>query len=206
MSRRRFQIDLVSSRERRITKQWPTCQFGLRTVFAITLFVSVILAVLASRIAAKRREYSILLEIENVGGAVTYLEGSPGKWTPVVEPASDWLTFLLGHTFFVDGVVVDLQPCKRIDGATLDQLAHVASIRSLRLAKTDVSDDALAPLAKLTGLEVLDLQGTAVSDAALDSCPTESLRLLNLYNCPKITPDGVTTFRQRAPQCEVFFP
>lgn len=195
-----------TDRASKATKRWLTCQFGLRTVFATILFLSVALAILTSRIAAKNREYTIFLEVENMGGRIFYLEGSPGNWTRIGEPVPNWLTSILGRTFFVDGVAVDLQRCRGISEATMDDLSQAPSIRSLSLRKTDVSDDALAPLAKLTQLEVLDLQSTAVSDAALDSCPVQSLRFLNLYDCPKITPDGVAAFRHRVPQCEVFFP
>ena len=88
--------------------------------------------------------------------------------------------------------------------------AGVASIAGLplriaELDSTNITDKALEHL-PLKDLEELNLSRTAITDrglATLAKC--ESLRMLTINDCPKITPRAAKALMRKIPECQIEF-
>jgi hypothetical protein len=149
----------------------------------------------------------LTLEKPDIAGSVLApLQGHPRLWllyihdAPVLEdealaplPAIPKLTeLLLSGVRLSEGSLVHVQKCANLDTLYLDDssvpdeaLAHLIGLRLniLSLARTAITDAALAYVAKLPSLTYLDLSGTAVTDAGMEQLkPLKHLKTLDLHD------------------------
>jgi hypothetical protein len=98
---------------------------------------------------------------------------------------------------------LDLGGVPGVQGNALAGLRRCSALRRLRLADVAIPDDALAALAGLRQLQVLDLSGDEVLTAAgLAQLPV-SLTELGLENCPRLDADAAKLLRDRFPRLRV---
>ena len=98
---------------------------------------------------------------------------------------------------FGQGMVVELQGAS-IDEDVIDCLAQLERVSELNLAKSTVTDEQFAEIAKVCGfLTRLDLSNTAVTDACFESMSNLGvLRDLNVAGT-KVTAAGIQQFQSK---------
>jgi hypothetical protein len=84
-------------------------------------------------------------------------------------------------------------------------VGHMNSLTDLFLfANESVNDDCVAQLTGLSQLHVLRLDGTSITDAGLESLSKmQSLKLLNVSNCKRLTEAGVRKLQKALPACKI---
>lgn len=98
--------------------------------------------------------------------------------------------------------VLDLTSCPQVDDEVLASLPKMHELKHLTLtACTQFTDAGISELGKLKKLESLLLdQCTQISDVGLSNLHASSrfkkLTEINLSNCPRITKNGVSSFKQ----------
>ncbi len=126
------------------------------------------------------------------------LEYSPGiKFADVTDLQLKSLTPVAASV-----VTLDLQQTKVTD-AGLVALAPFTKLRKLQLQNTALTDAALVPIGKLASLEILNLYGCAVTDAGLQNLKTlKNLKKVYLWQS-KVTEEGAKKLREALPGLEV---
>lgn len=128
-------------------------QFSLRAVFVlVTFFVG--LAVVARLVLAPYREQQATMRlIERLGGSYQS------------EAETTWLRFILGSQF-QNVTLVNLADCDEPE-AYLDAIGRLPRVRTVVVGGETFGDKHLARVAKISSLEGLVLDTTAVTDAAI---------------------------------------
>ncbi|MBL9178036.1 MAG: protein kinase [Verrucomicrobiaceae bacterium] len=86
---------------------------------------------------------------------------------------------------------LDINECPSFTGSTLDQLAALPQLSSIRTWKCPVTDAAVPGIAKLSKIEALNLEATRITDACLPAIHgMKQIRRLSI-NSTKITPAGL---------------
>jgi len=86
----------------------------------------------------------------------------------------------------------------------LDEIARITSLETLDLRATQITDVGLTKLKALPRLKDLLLNGTAITDLGLGNLHAiKSLRMVSVFNCKGVTPDGIAALRKALPGCEV---
>ena len=184
-------------------------RFSLRTAFLLTLISSLIVGWVGAeyRQAAKRAD--VLGEFVEAGVAVTQM--SPRGH--LLIPDRPWTRRIFGEHFFVnvEGIIAgkyvdkdllaELQHLRTLTnvylnntGATDDVLSRLAAnrITALFVGHTEVTDEGLQHIVKMTNLKSLVLFQTAISDAGVDTLlANPNLEKLYLQNT-KITDDSIS--------------
>ncbi len=98
---------------------------------------------------------------------------------------------------------LEIDHSPRVGDAGVAAVAKMASLKSLRLIQTDITDDALERLAASTHLEALWLVGcTKVTDRGLESIGRlRSLARLRLQDLPQITDRGLAALKPPVLEC-----
>jgi hypothetical protein len=150
----------------------PRPQFTLRALLVAMLVVANAIAFYASPLLARRRA---IRELDELGAAITYdyQWGHGGAWRPKARaPGLAWLKRLLGENYCVSPVEVQLftdptmSPHRFTDKHAI-RLAALPELKWLVLMDTQLTDDGLRHLARLSKLERLDLEGTRVAEVAV---------------------------------------
>jgi hypothetical protein len=131
-------------------------------------------------------EKDIVERIEKAGGSV----GTPGENEPDVAPSRR------------TDLVVHLSP--NATDADLGELCELRRLEALGLGGTRVTDTGLEMVSRLRNLERLSLNATEITDEGLLRLESLSnLRALYLFQCPKLTDDGVARLQRALPNCKI---
>ncbi len=156
-------------------------QFSLRTLLLLVALLALWLGWHAVQV---RRQREAVLTIEELGGHVLYDYEWPrgSSNTPPNEPS--WLARLVGVDQVHDVASVSLAHNKEVTDADLRQLSDLKDLRDLNLGWTEVSDEGLAHLKRLRGLEHLYLESCShVTDSGI-------AHLAGLTNLKELTVSG----------------
>ena len=128
-------------------------QYSIRTLLVLTLVVAVALSWPAWKLQQARKQHSLLLEIQELGGRVEkYGDGV-------------WLQFF-GESF---APVEELKLSGTlVTNAHLKRLKTLPMLQSLDLDETQIANEGLRHLKGLTNLKTLGLDRTHVTDAGLE--------------------------------------
>jgi hypothetical protein len=174
---------------------WPTRfwrpRFGLKTLFCLTLVVAVPCAILASKIAEKRRERDIVKRINERFGEVVYnwqycLHGRP----PGEPPGWKWCRTILGEDFFATVTMITCDP-----RATDDDMRLISTLQGVEIVTINFDWDDAALTTPYTG----------VTDAGLLYLShLRNLKSVDLQNrCAAICDDAIDRLQLALPDCEV---
>jgi hypothetical protein len=88
----------------------------------------------------------------------------------------------------------------------LEPLARLPKLGRLNLSECERIDDSAAEaLLALKNVEILDLSGTAITDAVFERITAMSALKTVFVNSPNITPAAVERFRKARPNCRVIY-
>ena len=154
-------------------------QFSIRSLLVLTVAVALPFSWLAVEMKAAREQHDAVAAIWGLRGSVVYdwqdpIWGTVGDGgqgfmlacTPLLDahpPGPAWLRNLLGDDYFGQVEIVDLSETQVADDG-LERIQRLSQTRILYLGGSKVTDAGLAHLAGLTQLEELYLGGTQVTD------------------------------------------
>ena len=197
-------------------------------LLSVVVIVTLVCAAFADRLWRARREKLAVAQVLRVGGSVQYdYEIDSDGWfntkSGLIRPS--WLRKLTGHALFASIVGVNLVESNVTDGRVADLDLEI--FQKVELSKQDITDAALAEVAKWWGLTHLGLNGTQVTDGGLanlkglidlesfhlrDTQITDTglehlkkmkkLRHLIFVNSP-VTQAGVDDLQQELPQVKI---
>jgi internalin A len=150
-----------------VSRPWRrSLRFSVRGLIVIVLVIG---AGLGWLVRSARIQREAVATIERAGGRVRYdSEWSKGKSIPAGKPwAPRWLTDFIGVDYFGRVTTVRLFSSSRASDATLAHVGRLTRLQRLNLDQSAVSDSGLAHLKGLTNLTFLALGGTQVTDAGL---------------------------------------
>ena len=169
-------------------------QFSLRTLLIAVTLVAGLLVAWRVYVEPYRRQRETVALIKELGGSYTTEPSGPS-----------WLRGLFGDKTFQNIIRISL-PGKDRDAEIADLARHLeglASLRTLDLSLTDVTDAGLAYLNELTILHTLDLSLTDVSDAGLAHLKGLT-NLQDLYlSLTDVTNAGVKELQMALPNCKI---
>lgn len=112
----------------------------------------------------------------------------------------------IAPVFAESGRVIELNvEGKEISNEDLKRISELTELKKLSLYGSTFDQTGLKDLANAGRLEALGVGKTAVTDQALVwIAEISSLRWLWIFECDKLTPDGVAEFRQARPDVEVY--
>jgi hypothetical protein len=152
-------------------------RFGMRTLLLAMFVAAAALAWRSNSVATQRR---IALQIEQRKGDVFWSE----PWGPA------WLESVVGREFLIDVEVVGLAEAQFED---LEVIAQLPRLRELRLDRSQLTDQGMAEVAKLSSLEGLVLRGCR------DFSVEDFRSLRRLPRLVKLNLDGGTALRNLVP-------
>jgi Leucine-rich repeat (LRR) protein len=151
----------------------PWLQFSLRTLLVFVLLVSLFMSWFVVKLRPAQKRQKVVEMVQEAGGLVRYKYkdtsksylhlSSDFKDTPI--PA--WLLDLLGTDFFMRVSEVDLYSSNGFGDERMSELAKLANLESLSLARSQVTDAGLVHLKGMSNLKGLCLYETQVTDAGL---------------------------------------
>ncbi|MCH7729362.1 MAG: hypothetical protein IH991_23225 [Planctomycetes bacterium] len=175
-------------------------QFGVRTLLILLLALSVPATWFGYEVKLKRKEERAIHAIQVVGGHIFPLAPElriVGFSSPNVEDR-----VLVQIKYLRDRVLLDL--CFGAKGSQLRCLHDAHNLWSLHVPK-DTKDADLASIEQLTGLQSLNLLGTAITDAGLQHLSRlRGLQHLDLLYT-RCTENAVADLQQTLPNCEIRF-
>jgi hypothetical protein len=182
-------------------------QFSLRTFLIVITLVGFGGAWLGMQLQQKRRHEAVVKEIVRSGGRVYFLHAEE------VPAWKEWLfgsyavkTFdlVLHNTDDPDSLLSQMQGMNlfslklsstEVTDDGLTHLIRLTSLKCLYLSNTQITDAGLTHLEKMTGLEALGLANTQISDAGLTHLKElTGLDTLDLSNT-QITDAGLTQLK-----------
>jgi hypothetical protein len=200
-------------------------QYSLRSLVVFMLVASVGMSWFGAKYRAACEQRDAVAAVRALGGYVYYdayydyehshayfrcYDGYTWGWPhmrppPAVPPGPEWARRLLGVDFFADPMevrftdptlyliavsVMPPPPCEPTD-ASLRAIARLTGLECLDLANTQITGRGLATLKALKRLRELDLDCTRVTDVGLGGvAELASLRALDLFGC-NITDAGL---------------
>jgi hypothetical protein len=163
-------------------------QFGVRSLVAFLVVVSVPLGWFAWEVQKARRQREAVAAINRAGGLVFCDHSVPLGWKHEPETPA-WARHLLGDHFFCDAVKTSWGKINTIFGS------HSLSIR--------VVEDDLLLLKNLTELRELTLHGDCITDARLEHLRgLTNLKTISIRST-KVTDEGIKGLQQALPNCEI---
>jgi hypothetical protein len=89
--------------------------------------------------------------------------------------------------------------------AHLGELCELSYFPFLILTDSKITDKGLWTVSSLRGVSWLNLGGTQITDKGLHHLESMSnLPRLFLYNCPKVTAEGVARLQKALPNCKIY--
>lgn len=206
-------------------------QFGVRSLLAFLVAVSVPLGWFAWELQRARRQREAVEAIVKAGGEVFYdhqTEAADWNLIPITEPTTPrWLRELLGDDFFNEVTVVacddtrlddnDVRHLKelanverlfltgtQITDSGLTNLEGLAKLEWLTLACTRITDSGLAHLKGMTELNIVSLAHTEITDNGLANL--EGLAKLEIVSITEtqVTDEGVAKLQEALPDCTIY--
>ena len=169
-----------------------TTRFSLRTLFTLSVLLSIVLAFYVKRVMVARKQRSACLNLISAGAHISYgvdetswIQGS--YWGTPPSETDNIQSILLGEDFFnnvtrvtfSDSRIVDgkferyIEPEKFVVDDDLHHLSSLQNLKSLCLYQTSITDDGLKHLKSLSNLKYLILEGTKVTDAGVEKLQLE---------------------------------
>ena len=148
-------------------------QYSIRSLMVLTVAVALPFSWLAVEMKEAKEQREAVEEFKKLYGEVGQLYYDyeyitfRSPFTNPEPPGPVWLRELLGGDLFASVASVELYGSKVTD-AGLEQLRGMTQLVDLNLHGADVTDTGLEHLKRLTRLEVLSLCGTKVTDAGLE--------------------------------------
>jgi hypothetical protein len=147
---------------RPVSRPWQ--RFLRFSVRVMTVLVIVIGAGLGWIVRSAQVQREAVAAIEKAGGEVEYAWG----WAPMGRiPPPEWLMSLIGDDYFGHAIDVRLSPSSTPADSTIVQIGRLTQLQRLWLDSTAVGDAGLVHLKGLTSLEFLGLSAAQVTDAGL---------------------------------------
>jgi hypothetical protein len=185
-------------------------QFSLRTLLIGVTLAAMAIGLLCVRYQARARQVA---ELKNHGARISYVapRGVFSLLRPLVtavfghEAADDVAEVQFGGLTIFDFVTGS--PISDVHGESHDsdllQLAAFSRLSRLNLSSSNFTNTGLKSLEKLIALKDLELQGSWVSDEAVQPLGRlQQLTTLRVRNSD-LTNDGIQKLRESLPQCDV---
>ena len=182
-------------------------QYSLRSLFLLTLVVSLVMGWVAPRMKRTRQEDEAVEEIKKLHGQVQYDYEVRQSGNPPLDeepPGPAWLRNLLGENFFATVVKVHFDyDAASVTDRDLEPLKGLTQLQWVDLRGTQVTDAGLEYLKGLKQLQALDLFGTHVTDSGLQRLrgltQLSSLHLVRTH----VTDEGVERLQRALPKCRI---
>lgn len=210
-------------------KRW--LRFSLRSLIFLLLLTAVGFAAFHSRLRNARRRAAAVQRLKDFAGFVRYDNFAPSSSRAVAESTalSEWLTEQFGVDFFQDVESVCISGGERYSDADFALTCRLRNVQSLRLGRTLVTDDGLAPISNLRELRVFSIGSSHITDQGMQHIVgLPRLERLTLYDVdltdvglarlaalPKlellqikrtrVTAHGIESLRTALPQCEISY-
>ncbi len=198
-------------------------RFSLKTLLVVVGLISVLLACLGRPLSVYVKERIVVNRLIARGGNVEY-EGwrVAWVWLPIVDEETIGELNRLGMLRTLactqgrskeGNKWACLAACRNIEELVLfqanvgdDDLEYVAALpqlRSLGLGYTHVTDAGVARLRGVSSLEVIDLEGTAITGRCVrDVCEMKQLTWLNVERT-QLSSTDVAKIKEALPKCDV---
>jgi hypothetical protein len=132
-------------------------RFSIRTLLLSISLIGVALGIGTLSIDEYRQQARSLAVVQRLQGRVEFIPAHGPAW-------QRWLvTTMLGKETYAEAVIVDLSG-KKVDDATLQQLAGLRFLRELALDRTQITDAGMDTLRSFPRLRSLSLRFTNISD------------------------------------------
>jgi hypothetical protein len=182
-------------------------QFTIRSLLWLVVVVAVPLSWLATNQTRARHQARIVAEVAKLGGIVIddldYFSAMTSQRREPPEPR--WIRTLFGEDFFREVTFVGFLG-KSVDDlqfAEFSRLSGIDRIPGLNLVGTKITDEGAKHLRHWSGLRVLYLSQTAITDASLTNLV--GLRRLSHLGLDetKVTENGVRKLHDAFPDCYI---
>jgi hypothetical protein len=189
-------------------------QFGVRTLFGLTLTIALPLSWLSSEMKNAEKQRELVENYEKSGGVLGSDLWDWNKGFPLTPqtPAPEWLQKLLGLDFFGHITEACRHPYGRTDarfqrGISDEELAQLSEYPHLQVLSLEsfhcVTDAGLENIRMLVRLRKVDLRGTQVTDAGLEHLKgLRQLAELDLRDT-SVTDEGAKRLQQALPNCRI---
>jgi hypothetical protein len=188
-------------------KRWRLpLRFGLRLALAAVLIVAIGFAVVAHYARRAAAQRAVVVELERVGGMVSYAHVADEYGNPI-DPS--WFRRLVGNDFLgkVDGLWFPRKGTKDtvLRDEDFERIAQLPDLRFLSLNRTTTNDHHLSLLVGLQDLESLVLRDTQITDDGLRHLhELPRLRWL-ILDGTKVNPSAVHEFQKANPAVRVVY-
>lgn len=181
----------------RVKRRWY--QFSLRTLFIAFTLVSIVLVACIDLAPAQRQAVAVN-RVYALGGDLWLGQRvAKGSWI-LNQLRSLNLVPSYIYSDVVEGVFLGDKP---VTDGDLRIICGLPEILYLRLSNTEISDQGVTELRRLTDLQELNVAGTELTDAGLDSLKDlVNLRELDVRNT-KVTDRGISGFQKAMPNCVI---
>lgn len=180
---------------------WRQCfQYRLRTLLILTTVIAITLTWWSYK--AKRQREAVAT-IETAGGSVMYDTSLP--WTGGMDSPLQWPQWLLdkvGIDYFASVQSVYLDDSQVTD-AGLEYLKRLTGLKWLFLTNTQVTDAGLEHTKHLSSLRYLVLTNTQVTDVGLEHLSTLTALEVLYVEKTNITDIGLAQLKRTLPKCKV---
>ena len=179
-------------------------QFGIRSLFALTVAVALPCGWMAAELKAAREQKEAVAALEKLGGGSALYDWQfDTEFMPNAQPPEpEWLRNLLNDEFF-GAVVLLLIDSDKFTDARLAQIAGLTQLQELSIYNAPITDAGLAHLARLPRLQRLWLDNTRITDAGLAQLAgLTQLQELHIERT-QITDAGVKKLQQALPNCKI---
>ena len=180
----------------------PTIRFRLKSCLAVCLLLSVWLGFWCS--AARHQRLAVRALCRNHRAMVRYdFDGSTNMLGGAeMSPLPAWLVDVVGVDMFHRVKLVSVLNFHFRD-EDLPQVTRLRDLRFLFLSHTDISDDGLVVIPKLTELEGLSLENTRIGDRSIPHLRRlRQLRWLDVSGT-KISDAGMEMLKSDLPHCRI---
>lgn len=205
-------------------------RFSLRSLIAVFLLSGIAFAAFHYRLRDAEQQSATVSRLKRFGGYVRY----KNHYNVISKPKAEsklgsWLTQQLGVDFFHDIDTICVSGRGELTDSDFCSICDLRNVRSVRLGKTVVTDEALRTATALDGLEMFSISSPHITDEGMKHISQmrdlERLSLINtnitdvglaklacLANLEylslrktKVSPAGVTKLRKALPDCKIVF-
>jgi len=150
-------------------------QFSLRALLVLTTLVALACSLMAVPLRTYERQEAAITELRQ--GGCEFVEN---RWPMPAWSPSTWVIKLLGNRYPANVFAMEVYEYGDWDWF-IANLVNLPELAHLNLRRCHVTDGMIRSLGCLRSLEMLDLEGTALSEAALpDLAALPNVRFLNL--------------------------
>ena len=183
----------------------PRFRFGMRGMLGFVLAITLLLGGAAEYYGRQRAEQRIVAQLNSRQTDVEWSFGRASRVLMTPGTDQDFMQTVERLKELSDLRTLQVNNGSRLSASVTAQLAELTSLRQLFLQHVPVSDSDLEPLGRLWRLELLELEGSGLTDEGLARFyPLKNLKRLYLYNADprKVTPQGMQRLRAEIPTLE----